>query len=83
MVFNVNTNANGNLDKFKARLVATSFTHIEGEEFFQIFAPVSDVTTDIMLLAITSVKRPAIIQLYVKNAFMETSMLEGYHDGIS
>ena len=71
MVFNVNTNANGNLDKFKARLVATSF------------APVSDVTTDIMLLAITSVKRPAIIQLYVKNAFMETSMLEGYHDGIS
>ena len=51
-VFKIKTNAHGSLDKFKACLVAKGFTQIEGEDFFQIFAPVSDYTTARMLLAV-------------------------------
>ena len=64
------TNADGSLDKFKARLVAKGFTQVEGEDFFQIFAPVSDHTTARMLPAVAAVRKYAIIQLYVKNAFL-------------
>jgi hypothetical protein len=90
-VFKVKTNADGSLDKFKARLVAKGFTQIEGEDFYQIFAPVSDYTTARMLLAVAAVRKHAIIQLDVKNAFLYGDIdaqiymkqPEGYHDGTS
>ena len=69
-VFNVKTNADGSIDKFKALLVAKGFTQIHGEDFYQIIAPMSDYTTARMLLAITAVRKHAIIQLDVKNAFL-------------
>ena len=88
-VFKIKTNANGSLDKFKARLVAKGFTQIEGEDFYQIFAPVSDYTTARMLLAVAAVRKYAIIQLDVKNAFLYGDIdaniymkqPDGYHDG--
>jgi hypothetical protein len=90
-VFKIKTNADGSLEKFKARLVAKGFTHIEGEDFYQIFAPVSDYTTVRMLLAVAAVRKHAIIQLDVKNAFLYGDIdaqiymkqPEGYHDGTS
>ena len=88
-VFKVKTNADGNLDKFKARLVAKGFTQIKGEDFHQIFAPVSDFTIARMLLAVVAVKKHSIIQIDVKNAFLHGDMdaqkhmkqPKGYHDG--
>ena len=90
-VFKVKTNADGIMEKFKARLVAKGFTQIEGEDFYQIFAPVSDYTTARMLLAVAAVRKHAIIQLDVKNAFLYGDIdaqiymkqPEGYHDGTS
>ena len=74
-VFKIKTNADGSLDKFKARLVAKGFTQIEGEDFFQTFAPVSDYTTARALLAVAAVRKYAIIQMDVKTlSCMETSM---------
>ena len=61
-VFKIKTNADGILDKFKATLVAKGFTQIEVEDFFPIFAPVSDYTTARMLLAVAAVRKYAIIQ---------------------
>jgi hypothetical protein len=88
-VFKVKTNSDGSLEKFKARLVAKGFTQIEGEDFFQIFAPVSDYTTARMLLAVAAVRKYALVQLDVKNAFLYVDIdaqiymkqPEGYHDG--
>ena len=88
-VFKVKTKVDGSLDKFKARLVAKGFTQIAGEDFYEIFAPVSDYTTARMLLAVAAVKRYAITQLDVKNAFLYGEIdaniymkqPDGYHDG--
>ena len=48
-VFKIKTNSDRSREKFKARLVAKGFTQIEGEDFHQIFTPVSDYTTARML----------------------------------
>ena len=90
-VFKIKTNADGSLDKFKVRLVAKGFTQIEGEGFYQIFATVSEYTTERMLLAVAAVRKHAIIQLDVMNAFLYGDIdahiymrqPEGYHDGTS
>ena len=90
-VFKVKTDANGSFDKFKARLVAKGFTRILAEDFFQIFAPMSDYTTSRMLLSVAAVRKHTIIQLDVKNTFMYGDIdaqiymkqPKGYHDGTS
>ena len=90
-IFQVKTNADGSLNKFKARLVAKGFIHIKGEDIYLIFALVSDCTIARMLLVVAGVKKHAMIQLGVKNAFLYGDIdaqiymkqLAGYHDGTS
>ena len=88
-IFKIKTQADGSLDKFKARLVARGFSQIEGKDFFKTFAPVTDYTTARIFLAITAVNKLALVQLDVKNAFLYGAMdadvymkqPDGYTDG--
>ena len=85
-VFKMKTETEGSLDKFQARLVAKGFTHIEGENFFKIFAPVSYYTTARMVLIVAVVKKYAIILAFLYgdiHAQIYMRQQEGYHDGTS
>ena len=88
-VFKIKTNADGSLEKFKARLVAKGFSQVYLTDYRETFAPVSDYTTARLLLAIAAVKRYALVQLDIKNAFLYGDMdtivymkqPDGYNDG--
>jgi len=90
-IFKIKTKADGNLDKYKARLVARGFTQIQGIDYTETFSPVVKLNSIKVLLALelSSIKvlhNFEIHQLDVKteflNGFIEEdifmSILEGY-----
>jgi hypothetical protein len=69
-VYKVKTDANGNLERYKARLVARGFTQVPGQDFDEIFSPVVRFDSMRLLLAISASKRWKPRQLDVKTAFL-------------
>src|SRR5690606_25365898 len=69
-VYKVKTDANGNLERYKARLVARGFTQVPGQDFDEIFSPVVRFDSMRLLLAISASKRWKPRQLDVKMAFL-------------
>ena len=55
-VYRVKYNAEGSLDKYKARLIAKGFTQQAGLDFTDTFSPVAKLTTIKTLLAIFAVR---------------------------
>lgn len=68
-VYKANDLADGTLDKFTARLVAKGYSHIEGEDYHKIFAPVAKMPTVRTILALTTVNGWNIHQLDINNVF--------------
>ena len=69
-VFKVKQNADGSVDKYKARLCARGFTQIPGIDFFDTFSPVAKWTTIRTLLSLATALDFDIAQLDVKTAFL-------------
>ncbi len=69
-VYKVKTDADGNLERYKARLVARGFTQVPGQDFDEIFSPVVRYDSMRLLLAISASKRWKPRQLDVKTAFL-------------
>lgn len=67
---------NGDIERYKARLVARGFTHREGEDFNEIFAPVAKLMTSRTLLSIAAARDWDIYQLDVNNAFLYRDLKE-------
>jgi Reverse transcriptase (RNA-dependent DNA polymerase)/gag-polypeptide of LTR copia-type len=53
-VLHIKRNAEGKIDKFKARLVARRFTQIHGQDYFDTFAPVARLASFRTIVAIAA-----------------------------
>ena len=57
------------IDKFKARLVAKSFTQKQGIDYFDTYSSVARIATIRLLITIASIHKLVIYQMEVKIAF--------------
>lgn len=69
-VFAIKTDANNNIQKYKARLVARGFTQQRGLDFHRTFAPVMQPDLLRSLLAISAKEDWEIQQIDIKTAFL-------------
>lgn len=75
-VFKLKRKADGQVDKYKARLVARGFTQKFGFDYTETYAPVAKLVTLKILLAIANRMDMHIHQMDVKSAFLNGELAE-------
>ena len=66
----------GTIEKYKARLVAKSYTQKEGEYFFDTYSPVARLTTIRALLSLAASYSLIVHQMDVKTAYLNGELDE-------
>ena len=64
---------NGTIERYKSRLVAKDYTQKEGEDFFDTYSPVAQLTTIRALLSLAASHGLIIHQMDVKTTFLNGS----------
>jgi hypothetical protein len=75
-VYDVKMDENGNVARYKARLVAQGFSQKEGIDFSETFAPTMHIKTMRLLLAIAARDNVAARQYDVSTAFLHADLKE-------
>lgn len=75
-VFKIKRNAEGNIERYKARLVARGFSQKYGTDYDEVFAPVVRQTTFRTLLAIAGQKGMTVKHFDAKTAFLNGELKE-------
>ena len=75
-VFKKNTDMDGNVHTFKARLAAKGFKQTHGVDYDETFSPVAMLKSIIILLAIVAYNNYEIRQMDVKTTFLNEKLLE-------
>lgn len=75
-VFKLKRNAHGEVDKYKARLVARGFTQREGFDYEETYSPVAKLTTLRIMLSVANHFDLHVQQMDVKSAFLNGNLRE-------
>lgn len=75
-VYNTKFSLDGTIERHGARLAAQGFTQVEGIDLFDIYSPVANLTTVILLLASASSLNLHLLQLDVHNALLHRDLDE-------
>ena len=75
-VFQLKKDAAGNVERYKARLVARGFQQRQGRDFGETFAPVASLDTVRTMIAITAIKDYHMLQFDVSTAFLNGVLSE-------
>ena len=73
-VFKVKRNADGTIDRFKARLVAQGYSQTYGVDYSEVFSPVARFSAIRLLFALANASDLEIHQMDVKTAFLNGSL---------
>jgi hypothetical protein len=79
-VFKKTLRPDGTIKRYKARLVAKGYTQKEGEDFFDTYSLVAQLTTIRVLLSLAVSYGLTIHQMNVKIAFLNGELEEIYMD---
>lgn len=69
-LYKIKYHADGQIERYKARLVAKDFTQTANIDYFETFAPVTKMISFHLLLAIAAMNNWEINQLDITNAFL-------------
>lgn len=77
-VYEVKLTANGDVERFKARLVTKGYTQNEGLDFHETFSPMVNIATFQTILSLAAQSHWSVYQLDVYNAFLQGD----FHDEV-
>jgi hypothetical protein len=75
-VFKIKQGANGEVERYKARLVARGFTQTYGVDYNETFAPVAKFTCICCILVLAALEDMEIHQMDMKTAFLNDKLEE-------